>query len=99
MIWLYIYIGTILFTLISAWVSANNLKSDIKKHFSEDELKYLKQNYTSERRYSSFALILVFILPVINVLVGFIFAFGYRGILEYQINEYRECLKNYNNQA
>lgn len=99
MVWLYIYISTILFALISAWVSANNLKSDTKKYFSEDELKYLKQNHTSERRYSSFALILVFILPVLNVFVGFIFAFGYRGILEHQINEYKKCLKNYNNQA
>lgn len=89
MILLNIYIGTILFSIIAAIVSTADMTVECKQKFGKENWEILSK-YRFPRKYSTLGLVLGFITPIWNVILGLTMTYKYRQVADKFIKQYED---------
>ncbi len=92
MILLYIYIGTILFSVIAAIISTADMVSECKQKFGKESWEILSK-YRFPRKHSTLGIVLGFIIPIWNVFLGFTMTYNYRQVADKFIKQHEDALR------
>lgn len=92
MILLYIYIGTILFSLLSLGVYTICVVSEYNQRFTKEERKLLSKN-KAKREASPLVLPVSLLLPIWNIIMGFVAIFCYRSAADNYLEKCENRLK------
>ena len=92
---LYIYIGSIIFSVISYLVTLISSVIEMKSTFTHEERARLK-NWNVKSKYSPLGKILIFICPIYNIILGLYFAFCYRELVDKMLIDAQKFLHNEN---
>lgn len=88
MMLLYIYIGTVIFSLLSLFGALFAIKKELMLTYTKDQLKQFFNKYTTNFLTKYF----VVLCPIINVIFGLIYMFEYKTIKEQLIQEIRDSI-------